>query len=201
MHRLRLFLIALAAVAATPVSAQIQPSVFVFGDEELAWYLRQAVLRPMTTEIDGVDLAQIRQAEGDGVLSPVCYFDAVDRNSFVGVFRDTEQDIRDFFENDFEGASFSTIYAEGEGVALYARVVNIERCDQSKSVGVLIYDSEKRVRFFDSWTIDEKSSFLRFFWRNSEGVFTVSSCAPCGDASQLLWDRERDNFYWKYVGD
>ncbi|MCR2833133.1 hypothetical protein [Parerythrobacter lacustris] len=185
--------------------AETRPEIFVYGsDKHLAWWHKQAVVRPMGTSAEGVTADLIGKFENDPNSDQICFLSQMNRNTYVGVFRADQLEIEETFAS-LKFDPFKLDFDFGDGTSGVARIVLIERCDGTQSFGLIITDSSSSIRFFDEWILtgelERGRSIVQYIYPSGDGGIGTAQCFECGDASLLHYDIARKKFYWEYLGD
>lgn len=192
MIRKTLLALALSVWPAISYAAD-DPFVFVVGTNP--WY-DMAIARPMDKQVDGVTAAAIDAYQGAEGEDKICYIQGLSRQSYIGLTRHAHETVEQFFTG--FGYSFTAQHPARADVTV--RAVIIERCSGARSVGALLYDANKIVRYLTSFAIEENTSNLAFLWV-SDGDLAISRCTECGDRTLILYDERRNKFYSEYAGD
>lgn len=190
-----------------PAFAQAQdPFIFVLptrhgGSRDgagVAWWLKDASIRPQGQAVSGVSMAALNDHRGDMAPNRWCFASPLSRNSFASSDRAIQADI-DESMSDPATANFAVSGAFTGGEPLDAVVGNYQSCDGAVGAFLLITDrsAERRIVFLEEW-----ENWKGLIWlRHQDDALVVGSCFECGHADSLFHDFRRGRFYWDSTGD
>lgn len=189
--------------------ATAAPSVFVSDERGFAWWLRKAEARILGQAAGSVTAEQLSSyLEETMIYSPyrVCFLEAVQADTFVGIDRATQAEI---------GATLPHMAWQLEGVTpdgrkVLAQSVVFEGCysDDPRGGALLVTDQAtgEILRWeplgdrtgedgerYPAW-----ASFL--FPSESDELFSYSSCTECGARTNVYYDVTRRKIYTEYNG-
>lgn len=186
----------MAAVLSVCPVAIGAPALIVPPDPGTGWWIRKNVLRPISTSVAGVGLADINTylTKHSGGMTPqrICYVEGLAAGNIIGLLRETQAEI-DETMREHPGAFRRMIVQGGKQFIVQTGVY--EDCEGGTSSFVIVTEGGKLHSFLPQEA--------RFAWLPDRGkdVAGISSCFLCGDMTELHYDSRRDRFYTEYVGD
>lgn len=190
--------------SAGPASAQ-DPFIFPLTTDEngnpgtgLAWWLRDSIIRPTSTIVSGVSVADLNRHRGE-IAEPWCYASELTSRSFSSPFRAVQAEIDKTFSDHTDATFRVAADFTGDGRTEDAVVGNYETCGGQVGVFTLITDraEPRRIVF-----LDERTGWKGLIWLRQEGdALVVGGCFECGHAESLFYDPRRSRFYWENSGD
>jgi hypothetical protein len=200
-------LLGLLILVAFPAHAG--PSVFVRGEQGMAWWNRDMEARIIGRQAGDVTAKQVSDFLAETMIySPydICSLEAVDATTFVGIDKSTQEDINSTLPH----VSWRQDGKAPNGRQIVGQIVVFESCFVDDPRGAALLVTDKQTREILRWepigdSIDEKGerqpTWVMFMMAGGEeALFAYSGCTECGARTSVYYDVTRNKIYTEYNG-